>query len=196
MDAISEAAESDRLDSLKVNCVVMRNVNDNEILDFVRLTQDLNVEVRFIEYMPFDGNVWSDKKIVSYAEMLQIIQGKYPQFTKIHDTDGEHVGETSKVYQVPGFKGRIGFISSMTNHFCHTCNRIRLTADGNLKVCLFGASEVNLRDILRDTPEEQLEAKLTPVIHMAVQRKKKQHAGMYDIWKDAAANRPMIKIGG
>jgi molybdenum cofactor biosynthesis enzyme MoaA len=144
--------------------------------------------------MPFDGNVWSDKKLVSYAEILTRIRQKYPDFQKYQEHSR---GDTSRVFHVPGFAGRVGIISSMTNHFCSTCNRIRLTADGNLKVCLFGTTEVNLRDVLRSvsSKDQQIEA-LRPIIQAAVQRKKKQHAGMYEIWKHSDKNRPMIRIGG
>lgn len=95
---------------------------------------------------------------------------------------------------MPGFKGRVGFITSMTDHFCNTCNRLRITADGNLKVCLFGDTEVSLRDMMRkgSTDEELLE-----FIEAAVKRKKAKHAGLFDMYEIASSkNRPMIKIGG
>lgn len=89
-------------------------------------------QVRFIEYMPFGGNKWSDKKFFSYDEMLGKITEKYAKFRRI--SEDETPSETSKLWKVPGFKGRIGFITSMSQHFCGSCNRLRLTADGNLKV--------------------------------------------------------------
>ena len=130
---------------LKVNCVVMRGLNDDEILDFIELTREKNVDVRFIEYMPFDGNKWNTKKMVPYQEMIDIIQRKYPDFQRITDAPND----TSKGYKVPGFMGQVGFITSMSENFCSSCNRLRLTADGNLKVCLFGNTEISLRDYLR-----------------------------------------------
>ena len=130
---------------LKVNCVVMRGLNDDEILDFIGLTREKNVDVRFIEYMPFDGNKWNTKKMVPYQEMIDIIQRKYPDFQRITDAPND----TSKGYKVPGFMGQVGFITSMSENFCSSCNRLRLTADGNLKVCLFGNTEISLRDYLR-----------------------------------------------
>lgn len=81
-----------------------------------------------------------------YEEMLGVIRSKYPSVTRLKDKKGE----TSKTWQVPGFVGKIGFITSMTENFCGTCNRLRITSDGNLKVCLFGNAEVSLRDLLRD----------------------------------------------
>ena len=123
----------------------MRGLNDDEILDFIELTREKNVDVRFIEYMPFDGNKWNTKKMVPYQEMIDIIQRKYPDFQRITDAPND----TSKGYKVPGFMGQVGFITSMSENFCSSCNRLRLTADGNLKVCLFGNTEISLRDYLR-----------------------------------------------
>ncbi|KAG7255786.1 hypothetical protein CRUP_017296 [Coryphaenoides rupestris] len=100
----------------------------------------------------------------------------------------EH-GWSQKVYKVPGFTGQVGFISSMSDHFCGSCNRLRLTADGNLKVCLFGNSEVSLRDKLRAGASE---AELLQIVGVAVGRKKKQHAGMFNL--SQMKNRPMILI--
>lgn len=130
---------------LKINCVIMRGLNDREIIPFVNMGQQMPLEVRFIEYMPFDGNKWNQRKMVSYQEMLGIIRKEYPTIIKIAD----HKNDTSKTYQISGFQGRIGFITSMTHNFCGSCNRLRITSDGNLKVCLFGNSEVSLRDIIR-----------------------------------------------
>lgn len=206
---------------LKINAVVIRGLNDAQIMPFVEMTQDKDIEVRFIEYMPFDGNRWSSQKLLSYQEMLAIIRQKYPDVQKIQG----HPNDTSKTFQVPGFAGQIGFITSMTEHFCGSCNRLRITSDGNLKVCLFGNSEVSLRDMLRtnfnngepidqeaweamrqvemdrhegraegELGSQSKEMELLDVIGAAVKRKKAQHAGMEDL-KDMK-NRPMILIGG
>lgn len=130
---------------LKINCVVMRGLNDHQILPFVEMTRDQDIEVRFIEYMPFGGNKWSENKMLPYQEMLEIIRTKYPTVARMKD----HKNDTSKTWHVPGFAGRVGFITSMTHNFCGTCNRLRITSDGNLKVCLHGEAEVSLRDLLR-----------------------------------------------
>ena len=207
---------------LKINCVVMRGVNEREIIPFVEMGREKDIEVRFIEYMPFDGNKWSQKKMLSYKEMIGMIREKYPTLGKVRD----HENDTSKTFQVPGFMGRVGFITSMTHNFCGTCNRLRITSDGNLKVCLFGNAEVSLRDLLRKDnggqpiDEEAMEAikrvemdrrrslpgdtqplgygvrerELLEVIGMAVKRKKEKHAGMGEL--ENMKNRPMILIGG
>lgn len=172
---------------VKINCVVMRGKNEEELTSFMELTRHKDIDVRFIEYMPFGGNKWDDRKMVSYREMLSHLQQAFPGLTKAADKPND----TSKAYKVPGFVGQIGFITSMSDHFCDSCNRVRVTADGNLKVCLFGAAEVSLRDAMRSgcADEELLE-----VVGAAVRRKRKQHAGMQNLAK--LKNRPMILIGG
>uniref|UniRef100_A0A182Y374 Molybdenum cofactor biosynthesis protein 1 n=1 Tax=Anopheles stephensi TaxID=30069 RepID=A0A182Y374_ANOST len=171
----------------KVNCVLMKGFNDDEICDFVELTRDRDVDVRFIEYMPFTGNRWDTDKMVSYRTMLDTIRARYPAFEPLPNGPND----TSKAYQVPGYRGQMGFITSMTEHFCGSCNRLRITADGNLKVCLFGNTEVSLRDALRSPgcSEDDLRC----LISAAVKRKKKQHAGMLNL--SQMENRPMILIG-
>ena len=207
---------------LKINVVVMRGINEQEIIPFVNLTRDHDLEVRFIEYMPFGGNKWQKNKMVSYEEMLSIIRGVYPGLAKVEDARSE----TSKTYQVPEFPGRVGFITSMTENFCGSCNRLRITSDGNLKVCLFGNAEVSLRDLLRKENNgdpidvetyqamklaesrqrestvvtggwplsEEREQELLNIIGQAVGRKKARHAGMGIL--ETMKNRPMILIGG
>ena len=225
MRSIQRILEMNKLGAgikLKVNCVVMRGLNEREIIPFVEMGREKEIEVRFIEYMPFDGNKWSKGKMMGYQEMLGIIRSKYPLVQKLKDGPNE----TSKTYEVPGFQGKFGFITSMTHHFCGTCNRLRITSDGNLKVCLFGNTEVSLRDLIRKNnggrpiDEEAWEAmkkieldrkqglrgspgtlgsneseqELLEVIGKAVKRKKERHAGMGNL--ENMKNRPMILIGG
>ncbi|CED82561.1 molybdenum cofactor biosynthesis prote [Phaffia rhodozyma] len=173
--------------TVKLNVVIMKGFNEDEILDFIEITKNRKVEIRFIEYMPFSGNRWSYGKLYSYQDMLSVIRSKYKKLIKKQDD----ANDTSKGWKVPGFQGSFGFITSMTEHFCGTCNRLRITADGNLKVCLFGQTEVSLRDKLRSNASD---AELVETIAMAVGRKKEKHAGMKQL-KDGM-NRPMILIGG
>lgn len=123
---------------VKVNCVIMRGINDDEICNFVELTRHKPINVRFIEFMPFDGNVWNVKKLVPYTEMLDKVRQSYKGVERLQD----HPTDTAKNFRIDGHVGTISFITSMTEHFCAGCNRLRLLADGNLKVCLFGPSEV------------------------------------------------------
>lgn len=172
---------------VKVNCVVMRDINDDELIDFVDLARDLPIEVRFIEYMPFDGNGWGTDRFVSYEDMLARVLAAYPDLRRLEG--GAH--DTARTYAVPGHSGTIGFIASMSAAFCAGCNRLRLTADGSLKVCLFGNREVSLRDAMRAGASD---AELAAMIGAAVQRKKAAHAGMINL--PTLPNRPMILIGG
>uniref|UniRef100_A0A8C2QYN3 Molybdenum cofactor biosynthesis protein 1 n=1 Tax=Capra hircus TaxID=9925 RepID=A0A8C2QYN3_CAPHI len=163
---------------VKVNCVVMRGLNEDELLDFVALTEGLPLDVRFIEYMPFDGNRWNFKKMVSYKEMLDTLRRQWPELEKLPEEESS----TAKAFKIPGFRGQVSFITSMSEHFCGTCNRLRITADGNLKVCLFGNSEVSLRDHLRGGASEE---ELLRVIGAAVGRKKRQHAELFLMRQDS-----------
>ncbi|KAF2744101.1 hypothetical protein M011DRAFT_470764 [Sporormia fimetaria CBS 119925] len=224
MKCIDRILEMNRLGAnvkLKVNCVVMRGLNEREIIPFVELGREKDIEVRFIEYMPFGGNKWSEGKMFSYREMLDVIRTKYPDLRRVPG----HKNDTSKTFEVPGFVGKVGFITSMTNDFCGTCNRLRITGDGNLKVCLHGNAEVSLRDLLRqdnggqpideeafqrikqielDRRDGRLsdetilgwgdrEKQLLNVIGAAVKRKAEKHADIGDLEK--MENRPMILIG-
>lgn len=172
---------------VKVNAVVMKGFNEDELVDFVALTEHEPLEIRFIEYMPFGGNAWTDRSFMSYVDMIDVIKQTYPNLERL----SEGPQETAKAWKVPGFKGSLGFISSMSDHFCSGCNRIRLTADGQLKVCLFGNQEVSLRDMMRSGSSDH---ELAEAIHEALSRKKASHAGMYEIAQ--SDNRPMILIGG
>lgn len=173
-------------DPVKVNCVVMRGVNDDELTSFVALTESRPIEVRFIEYMPFQGNGWNDDHFVPYGEMMERIRTKF-----LLDRRVDGPTDTSKTYKVPGSRGRVGFITSMSDDFCSTCNRLRLTADGALKVCLFGNAEVSLRDIMRRGADDE---ELIKAIQDAVLNKKEAHAGLHQLVD--LENRPMILIGG
>ena len=189
LDIVLEAIEfaiKSGCSPLKVNCVVMRGINEDEILNFVELAYDRPIEVRFMEFMPFDGNRWDESRLVSCQEMIQIIERAYPMEAL---ECGPH--ETAKLYRIPGATGRIGFISSMTDDFCEGCNRLRITADGHLKVCLFGHAEVNLRDAMRNGAGD---GELLQLISAGVKAKHARHAGMHMI--AASRNRPMITIGG
>jgi cyclic pyranopterin phosphate synthase len=172
---------------VKLNCVIVKNLNDDEILNFVKLSKYYPVEVRFIEYMPFDGNKWELEKVISFKEIMSRIQKEYPDVESID----HKYGETSKIFKIPGFQGQIGFISSMTDDFCSDCTRLRITSDGNLKVCLFGNDEVSIRDLLRS---QKCDDEILQVIGKAVKNKKEKHAGLDEL--STMKNRPMILIGG
>lgn len=189
VDAVERASADERA-KVKLNVVVMRGVNDDEIVDFARWTQHRAIDVRFIEYMPFSGNAWAERRFLPYADMLQRLCETFGTLERVKDAPND----TSKHYRVSGYKGRVGFISSMSQHFCASCNRLRVTADGALKVCLFGVKEVSLRDAMRDgADDEQLHA----IIDAALLGKHWALGGRRDRHELAASeNRSMIRIGG
>jgi cyclic pyranopterin phosphate synthase len=175
---------------VKINNVVMRGVNDDELADFVALTAEQELDVRFIEWMPFDSNGWNKKTFVPYTEMISRLQEAFHSVARA--VDAPH--DTTKWWRVPGYKGRVGFITSMSQHFCGSCNRLRVTADGKLKVCLFGAEDLSLRDALR---EGRTEEELLGMVGRAVGLKKFSLGGQEDMFALAKSkNRPMILIGG
>ncbi|WP_366068857.1 GTP 3',8-cyclase MoaA [Flavobacterium sp.] len=179
--------------NVKLNVVLIKAFNDNEILDFIALTKNKNVQVRFIEFMPFSGNQWDKSKLVSYDEILDVIQSKYAisEIERLHDA----ANDTAKNFKINSHIGSFAIISSVTNPFCSTCNRIRLTADGKLKNCLFSNIETPLLETLR------LGESILPLIHQNLMTKMAVRAGMDDDSKFQNPelyfqNRTMIAIGG
>lgn len=175
---------------VKVNMVVMKGLNESEINDFVEWTKDEPVHVRFIEFMPFTGNRWTSNKVFSYHEMLELIETKY-EIVKLQDE--KH--DTAKGFQVPGHKGTFAVISTMSENFCSTCNRIRLTADGKLKNCLFSRTETDLLTALRAGED------VVPLIHQSIRSKAKELGGQFTtdfehLHAEDINNRSMITIGG
>ena len=124
---------------------MIKGVNDDEILDFVALTRADQLAVRFIEYMPFQSNCWDESGFVPYSEMLARIRERH----EVIAMPARDAGAVAREYCIPGYRGSVAFITSMSDHFCSSCERIRITADGSIKVCLFAPAESNLRDILR-----------------------------------------------
>lgn len=136
------------------------------------------------------GNKWEMAKIVPAKRLLENIRERHPNIVPLPSLPGD----TSRTYHLPGtHKGRIGFISSMTDHFCGTCNRLRITADGNLKVCLFGENETSLRDCIRKGATDH---QLLETIAKAVGNKMEAHGGMKVEDLKYGNNRSMILIGG
>ncbi|HEX6231446.1 MAG TPA: GTP 3',8-cyclase MoaA [Actinomycetota bacterium] len=139
------AAEEAGLAPVKVNCVVLRGENDDEALDFARMARRTGHVIRFIEYMPLDAQqAWERGRVVPSAELHDRIHAVFPL---VRDGDGE--GPAAVFRFADGAPGGLGFISSVTEPFCETCNRVRLTADGQLRACLFSLDETDLRSVLR-----------------------------------------------
>ncbi|WP_134087861.1 GTP 3',8-cyclase MoaA [Olivibacter sp. XZL3] len=180
----------DRQIQTKLNVVLMKGLNDDEILDFVKLTNLYPLEVRFIEFMPFEGNHWSSNQVLTLNEILDRISEVYtiePLEQRPHDT--------TKPFAIHGHIGKIAVISTMTMPFCEDCNRMRLTADGKLKNCLFSKEETDLLSALRNGED------VLPLIHQSIRSKPKSLGGQLtenfkDIEADSLTNRSMISIGG
>jgi molybdenum cofactor biosynthesis protein A len=182
-----EEAQAAGFPSLKLNVVVMDGVNDDELIDFVRLTRSSALEVRFIEYMPFADNQWSNAAFMSCGRMQAIIE----RTVSLEPVLGEGPSPVARRYRVPGWVGTVGFIASMSDHFCGSCNRIRLTADGSLKSCLFHPAEIGLRASLRDGSSDR---ELEEMIRAAVASKPAHHPPAEELLR--MDNRTMIDIGG
>jgi cyclic pyranopterin phosphate synthase len=145
------AAEAVGLTPIKINCVVIGGTNDDEVVDFARWARETGYEVRFIEYMPLDAqHAWERRKVVPAARILEAIDRAYPL------TDTGHGNEPATTYRfADGAPGSIGVIPSVTEPFCDTCNRLRLTAEGQMRNCLFSLGETDLRGPMRDGASDE-----------------------------------------
>jgi cyclic pyranopterin phosphate synthase len=149
------AAEMAGFSPIKLNCVVIRGSNEGEVVDFARLARATGYQVRFIEYMPLDADqAWERSKVVPSREILEQVSTAFP----LVPANGRSPQPATVFRFADGAPGRVGFISSVTEPFCDTCNRIRITADGQLRVCLFDVEETDLRGPLRSgASDEDLE---------------------------------------
>jgi cyclic pyranopterin phosphate synthase len=164
-----KAAEEAGLSPIKLNVVVMRGVNDDEVVDFARLAREKGYLVRFIEFMPLDGDGgWSNDKVLPSRRIQERIEDEFPLVPESDDRPGPSVN-----YRFDdGAPGGVGFISSVSQAFCATCNRVRLTAEGGLRTCLFSLSETPLRDLMREGASDD---RLCEVIESAIWRKEEGH---------------------
>ena len=173
----------DRSFRVKVNVVVMNGVNDDEVVDFVTMTRDYPLHVRFIEYMPFEGNRWTDRRLISSKELLERVS----QFYSVEPLE-RNAHDTSRAFKVMGYSGTFAFISTMSTPFCGDCNRLRLTADGKMKNCLFSKGEMDLLAAMRNGES------ILDLIHSSLAAKEKQWGGQ-ELF-GPTENRTMVSIGG
>lgn len=193
IDAIDAAADAG-FASVKVNAVVLAGVNDDELVDLARrFARDRPIEVRYIEYMPFEGNHWGE---VLRMFPAQAIRSRLEERLTLEDLG---LDETAHLYSASEngrrYAGRIGIISSMTEPFCATCNRTRLTADGHFRWCLLDEGEVDLRTPLRSGASDE---ELARIIEGGLRAKKPGHAPAEALVEAhrRAGGRAMIRIGG
>jgi cyclic pyranopterin phosphate synthase len=178
------------LDPVKINCVVVRGDNEDEILDFAAFGRDKGVELRFIEWMPLDGGgTWSRDQVVPATEIIETIDSVWPLIAP----EGGSVRDSAPAesYRYADGAGQVGVIASVTRPFCESCDRIRLTAEGQLRNCLFSVRETDLRAILRGGGSDD---DLAAAVEAEVGRKWAGHAiGQVHFIRPA---RSMSQIGG
>lgn len=176
---------------IKINVVLMKGTNEDEILDFIALTKDNPYEIRFIEFMPFEGNKWEHQIVLPKKELLEKVGVAYDIFPTKRD-----IHDTSEPYGIKGHQGSFAIISTMTAPFCAGCNRMRLTADGKMKNCLFSKGEVDLLTALRESGDVE------GLIRKSIWNKAERLGGQMDsgamseIKTENLKNRSMISIGG
>lgn len=165
---------------VKINTVLMKGVNDDEIGDFIKLTMDAPIQVRFIELMPIgEGQKYFDECSMKVEDILE----RYPDLIPAKDDS-----KVATVYKMPGAIGSVGLISPVSCKFCKECNRIRLTSIGTIKPCLHSAEEINLKPYIND------EQKLIDVLKNAVYNKPEEHH--LETEKKSDTDRMMYQIGG
>jgi GTP 3',8-cyclase len=201
------AAKEAGLRPLKINMVPMRGINDDEIEAFARLTLDSDCQVRFIEFMPSACvDFWSPERYITADEIRKTIEA-FSTLTAVRTRKNG----PSRYFRLKGAKGVVGFISALTHHFCEDCNRLRLTADGKLRPCLFSETEIDLMSPLRNGAPDSEIARL---LRLAVEIKPEGHhfrdlspeailrakgrkmPASHDLTADSTGRRPMSKIGG
>jgi molybdenum cofactor biosynthesis protein A len=175
---------------VKLNVVAIKGIINNEINSFIGLTKNLPLHVRFIEFMPFAGNQWHSNKVVTAKQMLEWVSREF-DIVKLK----EEPHATAKKYKVTGHMGTFAFITSMSKQFCSECSRIRLTADGKLKNCLFGKEEIDLLGKWRKGES------IIPLIHESIKTKQAAMGGLFDKGyeftdPDTLHTRSMLAIGG
>ena len=173
---------------VKINCVLAEGKNTEDIIPFVELTKDHNLSVRFLEEMPFNG---SDSFVVpkwNYKEVYNYISQFYTVIQKLES----EASSTSVNYKIPGYKGSFGIIPSFSRTFCGTCNRIRLSATGELRTCLYGPAAVNLRDVIRaGASEEDIEQEILDAVSMRA-----KDGFQAEALSDQVAHKSMSFLGG
>ncbi len=183
-----ETALAEGLHPVKVNTVLIKGFNDDEILDFCRLAYNLPLHIRFIEFMPVgEVKYWNQDRIIKNSKVYETI-GRHFSLKPGRISRGNG---PAKYFEMEGGQGSVGFISPMSNHFCGECNRLRLTADGKLRACLYDGKERDLKEALRGKePEESLKQ----IFMETILAKPERHAMGDKAW--GARNRKMYQIGG
>ncbi len=191
-----KAAERAGLTPIKINMVPIHGINDDEIEDFARMTMESSYQIRFIEFMPFGTQgMWKPEKFISSDDIKNIVE-RAGRLTPV----AKKKSGPARYFKFDGAAGIIGFISPLSNHFCAECNRLRLTADGKLRPCLFSETEIDLKPALRgNVSDDEIER----LIKLSIDVKPKRHnitiqnAELRTLMSSRQeCMRPMSKIGG
>ncbi len=181
-----DAAVDTGFDAVKINCVVMRGVNDDEILDFVEFGRAKGVEIRFIEFMPLDGDeAWNSSSVFGQAEILAAVEERY-ELDPV-----ERTSAPAGRWRFRDGRGTIGVVASVTESFCHSCDRVRMTADGQFRNCLFAVDETDIRSLLRSGADDD---QIAAVLERSVASKWAGHS--IDQVHFIRPRRSMSQIGG
>ena len=185
MDGVDAAIDAG-LRPVKINVVMMRGLNDDEIVDFANYGRKKGVTIRFIEFMPLEaGDVWTDRLVVPAEEIIETISGAFPIEPVVRGT------EPGERWRYSDGKGEVGVIASVTKPFCETCDRVRLTAEGQFRTCLFAVDEFDMRALLRSEASDEA---LVDAISAAVGTKWAGHSiGQVNFIRP---KRTMSQIGG
>ena len=183
------AAKKAGLQPIKINAVIVRGHNEDEVADFAAFAREHDIKMRFIEFMPLDsGHDWLREDVVSGREIRASISGRFPLVA----LDVQRGSETASRYRfADGAPGEIGIIAPVTEAFCGACSRIRLTADGQIRTCLFSTVEHSLRDVVRDGASR---AEIIEFVRTVVMKKEPRH--YINDPSFVAPSRSMSFIGG
>jgi len=171
--------------NIKVNCVVMKGTNEDQVLPLLGLAKDHPVSVRFLEEMPFNGSGEARSKVMNYNEILSLISHRYDYSPLI-----DEASSTSKNYKIDGFAGAFGIIPSFSRTFCGDCNRLRLAVTGEVRTCLYGGDVLNLRDMLRSDRSDEIKEALIRAVGL------KQKDGFAAAAENEENYLSMTKLGG
>jgi len=183
-----EGAREAGFEKIKINTVLIRGNNETEILDFAELAFSRGLEVRFIEYMPYlNGKEWQRDLYLTAEEVKKVINTRF----LLQPVEKQEKSGVAEIYRMKDGRGTIGFISSISQHFCERCNRIRLTADGKLRNCLFSDEEIDIRGPMRDGVSD---SELAEIIRGSVKKKPERRPDFHCSFKKCT--RTMDLIGG
>ncbi|MBC1397292.1 GTP 3',8-cyclase MoaA [Listeria fleischmannii] len=192
LDGIQKAEEVG-LFPIKLNVVLIKGQNDDEIIDFLKFTKDKDINIRFIEYMPIGhaGNSWK-KKYLSLNTIFEACKEAGFEYEPVDTVKGNGPSEN---YRIKGAKGTFGLIHPVSSHFCASCNRLRLTADGYIKACLYWDEELNIRPYIQNNPEE-----LMKIVQQSIDNKPESHEMALKLQDEDTSHKPtwrrMSQIGG